>query len=59
MREVCAAFGKASIETSGPTGTGVVFVERFKLYLHFVTFEKTEKLFSESTMYRDYLRSRA
>ena len=58
MREITAAFGKANIITSGPTGTGVVHIEESKTYLHFVTFEKTEKLFSESTMYRDYLSSR-
>lgn len=54
MREVSAAFGKANLLTTGPTGTGVISVPEKKLYLHFVTFEKTEKLFSESTMYRDY-----
>lgn len=54
MREVSAAFGKANLLTSGPTGTGVISVSEKKLYLHFVTFEKTEKHFSESTMYRDY-----
>jgi superfamily II DNA or RNA helicase/HKD family nuclease len=54
MREVSAAFGKANLKTSGPTGTGVISVKEHKLYLHFVTFEKTEKHFSESTMYRDY-----
>lgn len=54
MREVSAAFGKANQQTSGPTGTGVISVPEKKLYLHFVTFEKSEKLFSESTMYRDY-----
>ncbi len=58
MREVSSAFGKAHLESSGPTGTGVIPVKEHKLYLHFVTFEKTAKLFSESTMYRDYVRSR-
>ncbi len=54
MREISAAFGKANLLTSGPAGTGVISVPENKLYLHFVTFEKTEKHFSESTMYRDY-----
>ncbi len=58
MREVSSAYGKASLETSGPTGTGVLSIKHLKTYLHFVTFEKTQKLFSESTMYRDYLSSR-
>lgn len=58
MREISSAFGKANIESSGPTGTGVISVKKLKIYLHFVTFEKTEKLFSESTMYRDFLSSR-
>lgn len=58
MREISSAYGKANLETSGPAGTGVISVNHFKLYIHFVTFEKTQKLFSESTMYRDYLSSR-
>ena len=58
MREISSAFGKASLESSGPAGTGVIPVKEHKLYLHIITFEKTEKLFSESTMYRDYLSSR-
>ena len=58
MREVSSAFGKASLESSGPAGMGVISVKHLKIYLHFVTFEKTEKLFSESTMYRDFLSSR-
>jgi len=58
MREISAAFGQANLETSGPTGTGVISVSDLKLYIHLVTFEKTQKLFSESTMYRDYLSSR-
>ena len=58
MREITAAFGKATIQTSGPIGTGVVHIKEAKTYLHLVTFEKSEKLFSESTMYRDYLSSR-
>jgi superfamily II DNA or RNA helicase/HKD family nuclease len=58
MREISSAFGKANLETSGPTGTGVIPVKHPKLYIHFVTFEKTQKLFSESTMYRDFLSSR-
>jgi len=59
MREISSAFGKANLETSGPTGTGVIPVKHLKLYIHLVTFEKTEKLFSESTMYRDFLSSRS
>jgi len=58
MREISAAFGKATLETSGPTGTGVISIKQPNIYLHFVTFEKTQKLFSESTMYRDFLISR-
>ncbi len=58
MRDITAFYEKASIETSGPTGTGVVSIKEKKIYIHFITFEKTEKLFSETTMYRDYLSSR-
>jgi superfamily II DNA or RNA helicase len=58
LREISATFGKATLETTGPTGTGVISVPELNLYIHLVTFEKNEKLFSESTMYRDFLSSR-
>lgn len=53
-REITAAFGKATIESSGPTGVGVIHVEELKTYLHFVTFRKEEKDFAPTTRYKDY-----
>lgn len=53
-REITAAFGKATLASSGPTGTGVVHIEAHKIYLHFVTFRKEDKDFAPATRYRDY-----
>ncbi|MGJ8657948.1 MAG: DUF3427 domain-containing protein [Akkermansiaceae bacterium] len=58
MREITAAFGKATIDTSGPAGTGVVSIKDEKTYIHFITFDKDEKLFAEANRYRDFLSSR-
>ncbi len=58
LREITAAFGKANLETTGPTGTGVVHLTKQKAYLHFVTFRKEEKDFSPTTRYKDYPISR-
>lgn len=35
--------------------TGVIPIHTQKIIVHLVTFEKTERFFSDSTMYRDYL----
>lgn len=56
--EIKAAFGLANYQTSGVRGTGVMHVERLKVYLHFVTFVKSEKDFSPTNRYHDYLLSR-
>lgn len=53
--EINAAFGLADINGRGPVGTGVIPIHAQKTIIHLVTFEKTEKFFSDSTMYRDYL----
>jgi superfamily II DNA or RNA helicase len=52
--EINAIFGKTTIEGGGSRGTGLVPVHEQKVLIHLVTFEKTEKQFSESTMYRDF-----
>jgi len=57
-REITAAFGKATLATSGPAGVGVIHVEERKTYLHFVTFRKEEKDFAPTTRYKDYPISR-
>ncbi|MBM9530292.1 DUF3427 domain-containing protein [Desulfoprunum benzoelyticum] len=57
-REIQAAFGKATLETAGQTGVGVFHFPEVKAYALLVTFQKTEKEFSPSTMYADYPISR-
>lgn len=54
LREISAAFGKANLETSGPTGTGVIHLKEQSAYIHLVTFRKEEKDFSPTTRYKDY-----
>lgn len=53
--EINAAFGEAGMDSRGMVGTGVIPIHPQKAIIHLVTFEKTEKFFSDSTMYRDYL----
>jgi superfamily II DNA or RNA helicase len=57
-KEIQAAFGKATLETAGQTGVGVFHFSEVKAYALLVTFQKTEKEFSPSTMYADYPISR-
>ncbi len=52
--EINAIFGKDAFAGSGSRGVGVVHFEDQKVIVHLVTFEKNEKQFSETTMYRDY-----
>ncbi|HJV65765.1 MAG TPA: DUF3427 domain-containing protein [Geomonas sp.] len=58
IRELQAAFGRANLESSGQTGVGVMHFAEVKAYALLVTFQKTEKEFSPSTMYADYPISR-
>ena len=57
-KEIQAVFGKANLETAGQTGVGVFHFPDLKTYVLLVTFQKTEKEFSPSTMYADYPISR-
>ncbi|MBD1401884.1 DUF3427 domain-containing protein [Pelovirga terrestris] len=57
-RDIQAVFGKANFETAGQTGVGVFHFAEFKTYVLLVTFQKTVKEFSPSTMYADYPISR-
>lgn len=57
--EIKAALGVATMETAGPTGTGVIHVKDLRAYLHFVTFNKSDKDFSPTNRYHDYLLNRA
>src|SRR6185436_872546 len=56
--EIKAAFGGASFESAGVTGVGRLHFPRIKAFASLVTFQKTEKEFSPSTMYQDYPISR-
>jgi hypothetical protein len=53
-----AVFGRANLESAGQTGVGVFHFAEVKTYVLLVTFQKTEKEFSPSTMYADYPISR-
>ena len=57
-REIQAAFGAANLGTAGQTGVGIFHFPEVKTYALLVTFQKTEKEFSPSTMYADYPISR-
>ncbi len=56
--EIKAALGGASLESAGVTGVGRLHFPEIKTYVALVTFQKTEKEFSPSTMYQDYPISR-
>ncbi|MGJ3242932.1 MAG: DUF3427 domain-containing protein [Opitutales bacterium] len=53
-REITAAYGKATLETSGPTGLGVIPIEDHRTYIHLITFRKEDRDFAPTTRYRDY-----
>jgi superfamily II DNA or RNA helicase/HKD family nuclease len=57
-KEIQAVFGRANLETAGQAGVGVFHFAEIKTYALLVTFQKTEKEFSPSTMYADYPISR-
>ena len=50
--------GGASFESAGVTGVGRLHFPQIKTVVSLVTFQKTEKEFSPSTMYQDYPISR-
>ena len=56
--EIKAALGGASFESAGVTGVGWLHFQKIKTFAALVTFQKTEKEFSPSTMYQDYPISR-
>lgn len=58
IKEIQAAFGRANLETAGQTGVGVFHFPELKTYVLLITFQKTDKEFSPSTMYADYPISR-
>jgi superfamily II DNA or RNA helicase len=56
--EIKAALGGASFDSAGITGVGRLHFPQIKTVVSLVTFQKTEKEFSPSTMYQDYPVSR-
>lgn len=57
-RDINAALGLANLDSTGPTGTGLLHVKKLKTYALLLTFQKTEREFSPTTMYSDYPISR-
>lgn len=58
IKDIQAALKKATLETAGQTGVGVIHFAESKAYTLLITFQKTDKEFSPSTMYADYPISR-
>jgi hypothetical protein len=56
--DIKAALGQATLESAGQTGVGVLHFRDLKAYAFLITFQKTEREFSPSTMYADYPISR-
>jgi superfamily II DNA or RNA helicase/HKD family nuclease len=56
--EIKAALGGASFESAGVAGVGHLHFRDIKAFAALITFQKTEKEFSPSTMYHDYPISR-
>lgn len=56
--EIKAALQGATFESAGVTGVGCLHFPSIKTIVSLMTFQKTEKEFSPSTMYRDYPISR-
>lgn len=54
IQDIQANLGKATMETAGQTGVGVIHLPEIKSYVLLITFQKTEREFSPSTMYADY-----
>lgn len=56
--DIMAALGMADLASAGQRGVGVVHFRELRAYVLLVTFQKTEREFSPSTMYADYPISR-
>jgi superfamily II DNA or RNA helicase len=56
--EVKSSLGGASLKSAGVTGVGRLHFPEIKTYAALITFQKTEKEFSPTTMYQDYPISR-
>lgn len=58
IKDIQAAFRRATLESAGQRGIGVLHFKDIKAYALLITYQKTEKEFSPSTMYADYPISR-
>jgi superfamily II DNA or RNA helicase/HKD family nuclease len=56
--DILAGLGQATLETAGQRGVGVLHFPSIKAYVLLITYQKTEREFSPSTMYADYPISR-
>lgn len=56
--DILAGLGQATLESAGQRGVGVLHFPTIKAYVLLVTYQKTEREFSPSTMYADYPISR-
>jgi superfamily II DNA or RNA helicase len=56
--EIKAALGRATFKSAGEAGSGVIRCPAIKAIVALITFQKSEKQFSPSTMYQDYPISR-
>lgn len=56
--EIKASLGKATLQGAGERGVGILHFTALKAYVLLITFQKTEREFSPSTMYADYPISR-
>jgi hypothetical protein len=54
IKEIQAVLHQATLETAGQRGVGVIHFPAVKAYALLVTYQKTEREFSPSTMYADY-----
>ncbi len=58
IKEIQAGLHQATLETAGQRGIGVIHFPVLRSYALLVTYQKTEREFSPSTMYADYPISR-
>ena len=58
ISDILAKLGHASLGSAGQRGIGVLHLPTLKAYALLVTYQKTEREFSPSTMYADYPISR-
>lgn len=56
--DILAGLGKATLQTAGQRGIGAFHFPAIKAYVLLITYQKTEREFSPSTMYADYPISR-